>query len=1327
MRRILVRSTERPRFRLRRATLPAENRLLEPRGQASDAQSIADAAVTLGGGQSVARALPPPQVYGKQLAEDRAEQLLAACEDSTDLVALTRTGASLQTRSGPGLLYLNAAGRRLIGVGPDDDISGVYLADFIDAPSSDVLEHQARPAILSEGRWSGELTAVMSDGRRLPMSVAVTRHAGCAGEPSFLSIVARDLSALVNAQERLIESEAWFRSLVQNSSEVVVVWDSELLVKYASLSVERILGHQVEGLLGRRLDEHELGAAVGDLAHPEDAEEVRVWFRELLDGQSVSPLVHRLRHADGSWRIFESVGTALLDDPVVQGIVVNSRDITDSQAAKEARARSENVLWGIVHGAPVAIAVLDSTGLVETWNEAAVKMFGWSEAEVLGRALPSVPEEPDAHREFNALVAAVMRGETIRDLELRRRHRDGHMLDVEASISPLRDAEGRVTRILSIATDVTAKKEAERVRLEAEAEVRASEERFRSLVANLSDAITILGADGMVLYASPSATDMLGYGSGVEVGSDPLAFVHPDDREMVAEVLAQAFTEPGVQGPITLRVLASDGSWRYLEALGNNLLADPIIAGLLVSARDVTRRVVAEEALRQSDERLRALVANLSEVVTVIGADGRLVYTSPAATNLFGFSDGDDSWTDPLSKVHPDDAERVLREFADQRAGDRSSPVEFRIRVADETYRHVSSITADMTDVPGVGGLVVTTRDISDRVRAESLVGAQAQVLTLIAEGAPLGETLATMCEVVESQVLGSWCSIMLLDAEAGVLRRAAGPNVPPVMREVTEVPVGPESVACGRAAFCNELVVVPDIMTDPRHEPVRGLAGEAGIRAIWSMPVLASNGDAVLGTFAVYFGEVGGPSSRDCEVVEMIARLVAIALERKKAEERLAYDAQHDHLTGLPNRALFVEFLTLAQARARRRGTGVAVLFLDLDRFKNVNDSLGHDAGDALLVKLGDRLRAVLRPGDTVARFGGDEFTVLCDDLTIEDPRAEVTEVASRLLEVIERPIEIHGEEVYLSASIGIAIAGPGDRSDELLRDADAAMYRAKELGKGRWEVFDEKMRSHLLRQLETENALHHALKNDELRLHFQPIVDIVSGSWIGAEALVRWQHPVRGLIGPVEFIGLAEETGLIGQVGEWVLDQACAAINRWKVELGLTSQFTVSVNLSARQVARGDLLARVAGALERTGASAEMLCLEITESVLMQVASVETLRELKALGVRISIDDFGTGYSSLGYLKRFPVDVVKVDRSFVDGLGADPEDSAIVAAVVSLGQALGLRVVAEGVETDSQLGELARLGCDYAQGFLFSVAVPEADFESGLRSRGGRWRSAI
>jgi diguanylate cyclase (GGDEF)-like protein len=411
------------------------------------------------------------------------------------------------------------------------------------------------------------------------------------------------------------------------------------------------------------------------------------------------------------------------------------------------------------------------------------------------------------------------------------------------------------------------------------------------------------------------------------------------------------------------------------------------------------------------------------------------------------------------------------------------------------------------------------------------------------------------------------------------------------------------------------------------------------------------------------------------------------------------------DPLTGLPSRLLFLNRLCAALERLQRRpGRYVAVLFLDLDRFKVINDSLGHPAGDQLILAVAGRLRQSVRRHETIARFGGDEFAVLCEDLSDEQ---DAIAVAERLLKSFGPAFQLAHGEVVTTSSIGIALGvRPDHDPEELIRDADAAMYRAKQAGGGRIMLFDEVTRQRALDRLETETALRRAVERGELRVEFQPEISIEDGKVVGLEALLRWEHPERGLLAPAEFLALAEETGLIVPIGEWVLAEACRQARRWQTEFLGAENLTMRVNVSPRQLADDKFVDVVREVLDKTGMDAGLLCLEVTESMLVEdpESSAKVLGALKGLGVEIAVDDFGTGYSSLEYLRHFPIDCVKIDRSFVRGLPHSPEDVAIVGAVIELGHALNLSVTAEGVENTKQLGNLQSAGCDTAQGFLFS-----------------------
>ncbi|BCM93593.1 putative signaling protein [Abditibacteriota bacterium] len=447
---------------------------------------------------------------------------------------------------------------------------------------------------------------------------------------------------------------------------------------------------------------------------------------------------------------------------------------------------------------------------------------------------------------------------------------------------------------------------------------------------------------------------------------------------------------------------------------------------------------------------------------------------------------------------------------------------------------------------------------------------------------------------------------------------------------------------------------------------------------------------------------------------------------DRKRYEAQLAHRAFHDPLTDLPNRTLFLNRVEHALSRLDRRGKAIAVLFFDLDRFKTINDTMGHERGDWLLQEIASRLRDSLRPGDTAARFGGDEFTLLLEDLNGLDDAKAVTE---RLIESITAPMHFEGREMDVTASIGMAISySKHDRASDLLRNADIAMYRAKNKGKARYEVFDTQMSAQALERLQLEIELRQAVKWNQLRLAFQPLVDLAHDKVIGVEALVRWQHPERGLIAPSDFIPIAEESGMILPIGAWVLREACRQAKKWEIQFPDTP-LKMSVNLSARQFQGGDIVREVRQVLEETELDAGNLELEITETAVMEDAdeTIKTLEELKKLGVRLAIDDFGTGYSSLAYLERFPLDALKIDRSFVAQIGKPTpkgvtrigERSVIMQAVQTLGQGLNIPITAEGIETAEQLNQLREMGCAVGQGFLFARPLDATALSNLLREK--------
>jgi diguanylate cyclase (GGDEF)-like protein len=446
------------------------------------------------------------------------------------------------------------------------------------------------------------------------------------------------------------------------------------------------------------------------------------------------------------------------------------------------------------------------------------------------------------------------------------------------------------------------------------------------------------------------------------------------------------------------------------------------------------------------------------------------------------------------------------------------------------------------------------------------------------------------------------------------------------------------------------------------------------------------------------------------------LRRALTHSIERKRSEIQLAHRALHDSLTGLPNRALFLDRLGVALDRSRRTTASVAVLFLDVDNFKGINDTLGHAAGDHVLAALAERLRAMLRPMDTVARFGGDEFTFLFEELASE---REVVLIAERISRVVSSPIRLDEGETTVTVSIGIAmVTDPNVPPETVIREADAAMYRAKELGRSRYELFDEGSRTRAMERLELEAALRLAIERGELRVHYQPKMTLNGQAHVtGFEALVRWEHPERGLLAPAEFLPLAEETGLVLAIGEFVIQQALGQLSRWRA---INPELTISVNLSTRQLEDAGLIPSLAGALRGRSTEPATLCLEISEDALAEHPDVaaRVLKGLKSLGVGLAIDNYGTGLGSLQSLKQMPFDTLKIDASFIGDLVHNPHQGPVVGAVVELAHALGLNVIAEGVETEGQLQQIRALGCDGAQGYFFGKPVPEQEAQSLLDS---------
>jgi diguanylate cyclase (GGDEF)-like protein/PAS domain S-box-containing protein len=663
------------------------------------------------------------------------------------------------------------------------------------------------------------------------------------------------------------------------------------------------------------------------------------------------------------------------------------------------------------------------------------------------------------------------------------------------------------------------------------------------------------------------------------------------------------------------------------------------------------------------------------------------------------------SGDDHLERIVPEDRE-PLREALDEAITAREPfSQQYRYLHPDGSTRTIharAEITYSSDGRPL--RLVGTSQDVSERerVRAEAVRRADAQraVAELGAKALEVtdlndlfAEAAAVIVDVLDVGVaaVNEWLS----DDNQFVIRAGAG--VPELIGARYAAGGGSQS---GFTLVSGGPVIVSDWETEARFERP-GLVEQLGARS--SVTVIAQRRERPFGVLGVLSTDRDRFDSQDVSFIQAVANVLSAAIDRVEAEEDVRHRALHDPLTGLANRVLFADRIAQAQAHAKRDGHSIGVLFCDLDQFKLVNDTLGHEAGDELLREVAPRLSAALRGGDTVARFGGDEFGILVERA---GSIRSVTRAAERVAAALTAPFVLRGREHFVTASIGIAI-GTGDEPPEaLIRDADLAMYRAKDRGRGRYEIFDQLMRARAVDHLRTENELRQALERDELVVHYQPLVSLTTGAVSGCEALVRWQHPERGMVSPAEFIPLAEESGLIVEIGDRVLETACADAAAWHRRHPDSRPVGISVNISTRQLADREFPDRVRGVLDRTGLQPLSLSLEVTETMLIDELEnpSDGCKRLKALGVGLVLDDFGTGFSSLGYLRRFPFDLLKIDRSFVERIGSDAADAAIVEAVTQIAEALGLKVVAEGVETSDQLAAVRDLGCHFAQGYLFA-----------------------
>lgn len=778
---------------------------------------------------------------------------------------------------------------------------------------------------------------------------------------------------------------------------------------------------------------------------------------------------------------------------------------------------------------------------------------------------------------------------------------------------------------------------------------------------------------GVIVAFDDAAAELLGDDIRKRIG-DPFAdLLNEGDRSRVSP-------DPSggsmlVADPTIVRLVHADGHSIWVELhRGDDLDGTPSVWAAPFRRMDPGSSRAANEP-----DPYHALVQTSADIVMILEPEGMIRFVNTTMLRMLGMEPGDLIGSQVLDIIHPDDHD-ALTELVIELLADPETPrsLEFRTRHVDGTYRWIDGWLQNLLDHPDVGGFLGNGRDVSDRHRAQAALAASEERFRLLAASSP--------------------SAIFELDRDGRVC--FANDR----WRDVT-----------GRAV--DEASDIFEVLHPVDARRIRSMWDANGSPVSLDEDVQVIRPDGSERWVELHTRPIEGGDAVETTHVGSLHDVTDI----HHAHSELEHLATHDPLTGLPNRALLRERLGLAVATAAKSGDQFALLFVDLDRFKVVNDSLGHHAGDEILMAVTARLDDLVRPQDLVARFGGDEFVVLCDPII--DP-AQAVNLAERIRREVSGGVDVDGETVHVSVSVGVVIGG-GDRTpEELLRDADAAMYVAKVGGRDRAQLFDEAMHRAAMDRLSVEAGLRRGLERSEFAMYYQPIVKVDTGKVWGVEALVRWNHPERGLLEPAEFLAVAEESGVLRDLGPWILERACSEAANWPVigrpTIGSGTGPTLFVNLAAAQVASTHLLDRVGSVLATTGIDPARLILEVTEGMLLTDAdqTAELLGALRALGVRVAIDDFGTGYSSLSYLSKLPVDVLKVDQSFVAGLATSAKDREVTGAIIALAHALGLTTVAEGIEHPAQLEALAELGCDLAQGFLFSKPVPASDLDTMVAS---------
>lgn len=1083
-----------------------------------------------------------------------------------------------------------------------------------------------------------------------------------------LAIFATDITDRKRIEQDLRDSEQRFRLAVDNFPGIFLIYDADRRIRYINTRGIQVVGG---------LKEHEIIGKLDEDLFPQHM--IKTYLptlvRAIETGQPQS-LDHSITLPTGTYWVLANCIPVLDANGSVSQVFTITYDITDRKRSEEERAR----LAAIVETSYDSIVGLTCEGVITSWNSGAERIFGYSPSEVIGRPIfMMIP--PEKVQETVVMIESIRTGKPVKEIETVRIAKGGRRIDIALTVSPIKDLEGNVAYFSAIGRDISERKrtEAEFARLNRNLARRLAELQTLLDVAPIGIAIAH-GSRAQWIEVNPAGAALLGVAPGTNISkSGPLASELPfklirEGRELTADELPvqYAIAHKHAVAEMELQVQREDGRLLTLLEYASPLFDESgEVRGCLGVFVDISAMKAAEEALNRKREALALEYSRLHTVLDVLpmgvfiaDRDGKIVQSNAAARDIWGESSnlkGIEEYSQ-YKAWWPDGRPFSARDWglANTLKSGMRCEQEVEIENSFGQRKTLLNFTAPILDKDSniLGGVAVNV-DISDRKRYER-------------ELARLAAIVATSNDAIISKtpegIITSWnagAEKMLGYSAAEILGKDTSLVIPPNIL--------PESYQLLERIKNGEGLIQRDIT----------LQGKDGTRVEVSLslsPIHDSYGNVI--------------------AISSIARDIT---ERKHFEGQLQYNAFHDGLTGLANRALFLDRLEHAMSRAQRHEGQYAVLMMDLDNFKVINDSLGHPAGDELLLKFADRVHECLRPVDTLARFGGDEFTVLLEDV---ENCESVLHVVERIRTALENQFKLIDTEIFSSVSIGIVLGNAEYKDpDAVMRDADNALYEAKHRGKNRYVMFNALMRTEAMSRLRMETELRKAVANNTLSLQYQPIVELATGRVTGCEALLRWHHSDYGQVLPDQFIALADETGLIVQLGEYVIDRVCNDLANWFSNGTVHDKFYISVNLSPKQFYHEHLIEFIDSAILRFGLQGYNLRLEITESVIIKNDrfAAKVLVELRKRGIQICMDDFGTGYSSLSYLHRFPIDILKVDQSFVQTMVKEPASREVVRAIMALADNLNLEAIAEGAEEQEQVEALKLLGCRWVQGFSF------------------------